>query len=405
MPKIKRISSLESTIPEAIRHTRRGSLALSKSLQMSTRASDYLKPQVLITDITSALTSLERYQVQDAIFKEQDKDPIPEEYFSSLRCALECMDGCISSAMFPPELFFQGYQWQQNEDLITITYTSPEPISSDDIKITGQTIETRTKFVNGNFWGTVSDYDVKVSKNKVTIQLQVSGHWPILIIGGDMDGDSLFLLAVFAQQIKRNDISNRLSLHSAMQNHSYSLSSIALRFNSEEKREPAFYFYARHAAYNHDQAASLLLCEYLLVDENPSSLEIAENILIKLARDEIGIAFQYLGMLHLLECEGFNSDKTLAVRYFTTAAEDFGVLQSMETLGKCYIAGIGCKPDVQRGVELLERAGVAAEEILQRVQAAEENDQHSVTDYVIAGAVCVGAAALSLLLFKKFRRH
>ena len=372
--------------------------------------SDFLVPQVVIQDIDGALKSLDRFKVNDKIFREKDEQPIPDEYFSRMRQSLaQLPPHSISQDMYPDGVFYQGYRWTQSDDMITITYTSPTDISVDDIDIEPDTIKTRTKFVNGKFWGEISDADFKVAGNKATIQLKVDGQWPALIVGGDMDPESLYQLAVIAQQFQYQDIFDRLLLRCAMQNHHFALSTLAIHFNTLEDHDSAFYFYVKYATCSHEKVPLILLSEYLLVDStNVLSLQLAENILVQLAKEGVGVAFRYLGMLHLGESPGFNADRTLAVRYFTTASEEHHDLKSTEVLGKCYIAGIGCSPDVDKGCELLATAGLTAEEILEQTAAQEtptDKTTHSVVDYVITGAIVAGAALVGLMAFKRFRRH
>ena len=372
--------------------------------------SDYLVPQVVIDDIDGALKSLDRFKVKDKTFREEDEKPVPDEYFSRLRESLKQLPPhSVSQNMYPDGVLYQGYAWTQTDDMITITYTSPTDISADDIKIEGDTINTRTKFVNGKFWGDVLDCDIKVAGNKATIQLRVDGKWPALIVGGDMDPESLYQLAVIAQQFQYQDIFDRLLLHCAMQYHNFALSTLAIHFNTLEDHEAAFYFYVLYATHSHELVPLILLSEYLLVDStNILCLQLAENILVQLAKQGVGVAFRYLGMLHLGESPGFNADRTLAVRYFTTAGEEHHDLKSIEVLGKCYIAGIGCSPDVEKGCALLEVAGLTAEEILEQTSAHEtptDKSPHSVVDYVITGAIVASAAVLGLMAFKRFRRH
>jgi TPR repeat protein len=64
-------------------------------------------------------------------------------------------------------------------------------------------------------------------------------------------------------------------------------------------------------------------------------------------------------MLHLGNVHGFNSDPLLAVLYFSVGGTEPGDTQSLVTLGKCYIRGIGIGPDLEKGMQLLAQAGVS----------------------------------------------
>jgi hypothetical protein len=106
-----------------------------------------------------------------------------------------------------------------------------------------------------------------------------------------------------------------------------------------------------------DKAALFFIAGQLLSSqETGDALKLNENVPIRVAKEQIAWTFRYLGLLHFNKADGFNSDPSLALLYFTFGGVELGHKAALETLGKCYIRGIGTDGDIPKGIALLRQA-------------------------------------------------
>lgn len=364
----------------------------------------FLVPHVQL-DWKSELASLPEVKSQSEKFEQINAEPIPREYFDTLNGHLAISNDVISAELYPEGTDHNCYHWTQDGDLITVTYESPQSISFDDVRINDS--EIVSSFVTGSFYGSVKDFDIKVARNKITIQLQVDGKWPVLVSrptdADDIDTESLFLLSVFSQRIHRNDIFERFLIDCAMRGHAIAISSLALHYTSTGKGDESFFLYAKHALESNDKVSAIIVAEVLL--GNMNALDLCENMLISLAKDGLGVGFRYLGLMHLLEEEQFPSDASLAVKYFEVAAEEYQDMKSLDILGKCYIGGIGCEKNIDKGIKLMQRAGTVLPEKVQNAINEEQQKKESWVDKALAGAVTLGLATAGYFLVRSFLKR
>jgi hypothetical protein len=161
--------------------------------------------------------------------------------------------------------------------------------------------------------------------------------------------------------------------------------------------DAAFYWSCVLAQKRGDKAALLFFAEQLLsLDETGETLKLNGNILIALANEEIACAFSYLGHLHLSNVDGFNSNPFLAVLYFTVAGVELGDDATLETIGMCYIRGIGTDVDVPKGIALMRQAGASQAEIDRELRNHVPAESGSVVIPVlfVAAVVLIGASLL-----------
>jgi hypothetical protein len=354
-------------------------------------ASAFLIPQEPIADIFTPLFSLPKVLEQQSIFARRNSPPPTESLVKAISA---------SKRLFPPpcEVGYNGYTWTQDGDLITVTFKSPTYVSPDSIGLSGR--EITSDFISGTLFGEVDDYDIIVRPNNlIQSQLRVRATWPILVCGGAMDVSSRFLLALAAQQLGLKETYEGLLIVNAHAGHALSIGAMAWLFLERGERDAAFYWNCVLARQTGDKVALLCIAEHIFTfEETGEMLRLNEKLLIALANEEMPLAFRYLGILHLGNVEEFNSDPLLAVLYFTVAGTELGDTKSLETLGKCYIHGIGIEADVEKGIQLLGQAGVSQAEIDKYVK--KDEGSIAVPLFLAGTVVAVGA----FLLFRRVFR-
>lgn len=388
--------------------------------------SSFLEPQVVIDNPLEMVQELPVYKELDAYYREITSQPIPEEYFQILRDSLKSYNDVYSPDKVVNVAEYDGYKWSQDGDEIKIIYESmfDNDFGYDDIIITIPN-KIESPFCAGDFYGDAKDFNIKIEGKKVTIDLQVSEKWPILIIGGNMDPSSSFLLAAFSTSLKKADLFEKLLVYGANKSHKYSMSSLAMHYAGiEQTNEKSFYWFTRYSLEHNDIVAQIMVAEYLLANNNEGrNAHICENLLINLVSQQakmvIGQAFLYLGTLHLEDSNGFNNDLQLAATYFTVAHEKFNHPKAGQYLGHCYLSGIGVEQNIEKGTDLLKQAGIDPTPFLQRLKdksqqeepqptPAEETEVQETTnignklvDKLVAGAIVFGGMAVGILLLSK----
>lgn len=384
--------------------------------------SSFLEPQVRIDNPLGMVQELPVYKKVDAYYREIASEPIPEEYFQILRDSIKSYNDVYSPDKVVNVAEYDGYKWSQDGDEIKITYESmfDNDFGYDDIIITPPN-KIDSPFCAGDFYGDIKDFSVKIEGKKVTIDLQVSEKWPILIIGGNMDPSSSFLLAAFSTSLKRGDLFEKLLVYGANKSHKYSMSSLAMHYAGvEQSNEKSFYWFTRYSLEHNDFVAQIMIAEYLIANNNEGqNAHICENLLINLAKMGLGQAFLYLGTLHLADSNGFNNDLRLSVTYFTVAHEQFNHPKAGQYLGHCYLSGIGVEQNIEKGADLLKQADIDPTPYLKRLKdkaqqeetqpkASEEttiqetvNMGNKLVDKLVAGAIVLGGMAAGMLLLSK----
>ncbi|KAH0786739.1 erythrocyte binding protein [Histomonas meleagridis] len=388
-------------------------------------------------EIIAYLSHSQCYVSQEKKFEVFQKTPIPDEYFQYIYKKFHENENpeVVSPSIFHTTLGYNGYTWTQDDDLITIKYESEYEFSispkddeigriPDEVKIEGDKISSESNWISGTFYETPQEYDIQVSGKKVTIQLHVKSKWPILIIGGDMDLNSSFLLALSAPE--KPEIYERFLLYSAWRSHRPS--QILLAQHLAHDRDAHFYWRCR-LILEHSDLESMLVVSVLLTEfEDGTAYKVSENLLLFLAQHGITIAYHYLGMLHLADQKGFNADPKLAFKYFEKSALEYHNVKSIESLGHCYLMGIGVERDIDKGAQILESIGIDPTNFINQIKERENMEKEkeaekekenpnniketkqetketkeTLTDMLIAGAL-IGAAALAAGIFFYRRR-
>lgn len=336
-----------------------------------------------------------------------------------------------------PTLFARSdvYNWTQDGDFITIKKkingyhqsVGEDGKVSDIVKIDGDAIIS--DYIEGRLFEEPLEYDIKVNNgNELVIQMKVkTENWPILIIGpsndisGDslemvnMDLDSAFLLAIGCME--RIDICERLLLFSAWRSHYPSILYMTKLLTDNE--DALFYWSCKLLLEHMDTSMLLFIGVHLTYFKNSEDYIVAENIfLLLLWEKRMPEATRYLGMIHLADVEGFNSDPSLAFQYFKYSAEKSGDQKSMLIMAQCYISGIGVDKDIEQGKKILESLGVDPKPYLEKLgsttpaksdEEPEEPPKDSLTSSIISNvtglAVGIGiCAGIYFLLRRRSRK-
>ena len=376
----------------------------------------FLVPQVLIDNLSAEIQKYPVFEEKDRYFEQLSSNPLKESDVSLLRKLLKKETKKFDQSMFPAELQIAGYDWTQDEDMITIKYKSEAPIRIEDIEIKPPIIDSQ--FLSGEFYGNVKDFDLKVERNTVTIQLQTdTPHWPILIVGGHLDLQSAFLLGTFSQKCNLIGLFELCLIYAGWRSHAPSMSALAFHYLQNGKNDSAFYWFANSFVKVGDNLALYFAGEILQKSNDAKSLIIAENIMCELAKNGFSLAFRSLGYMHMRDdVFGFKANPHLAIEYLKTAGLQFGDTKSLIYLGQCYLNGIIVEKNEEYGEELLRKAGSAATEILaaheeekkrqeeEKKAAAQkaEEEKISVIDIAAAAGIIGAAIGAGVFIFKKF---
>jgi hypothetical protein len=351
---------------------------------------------VLIDDIFAAITASPPFQSLQSQFETLGTPP-DQESLSLLRTALSSIDRVFS----PPPDSYDGYTFTQDGDLLTITYSSPIPIAVDSIIVTRDSVTS--PFIRGSFFGAVLAHDIAVRSRKVTIQLQTERiTWPVVIAGGIPDRHSTFILANAAEALGLEALNLALLRYGAGQSCPFAIENLQKRGIGKDE---AFFWCTR--ASKSDPFALVGVSQYLLeITQTAEIMQIQENILIVLAKMGLGFAFQQLGLIHLEDVPGFNSDIKLAIEYLTRAAEEFGIKAAAETLGRIYISGLGgaVPVEMERGIGFLRMAGMRQEKIAEEVREMDGGRKDGIAVWAWAAAAAVVAVA-GLIAIRRLNRR
>lgn len=315
------------------------------------------------------------------------------------------------------------YDWSQDGDLITVKkkiISDYQRIGEDGkvpdlVKIEGDIIVS--DFIEGRLYEEPLEYDVRVNNGKeIIIQMRVkTENWPILIIGPNnsindefvkqmnIDLDSSFLLALSCPE--RNDIYERLLLFSAWRSHYPSMVYMTKLLIENEDAE--FYWSCKLLLEHMDTSMLLFIGVYLTNFKDADDYIVAENIfLFLLWEKDMHQATRYLGMIHLADVDGFNSDPKLAFQYFQYSAKKYGDQKSIMLMGQCYLSGIGVEQNIDEGKKILESLGIDPKPYLEKLNQNNGNEnketkKDSLTNSIISIAIGAGICAGVFFLLRR----
>jgi hypothetical protein len=330
--------------------------------------SEFLEPQVKIENIDEALGGLEIVQQVREEMRNSTKDSLSESDFAEIKKKLD-----LETEIFAPEVMegltgLHMYNFTQKEDKIEISYSAENPLSDSDIEISQEGIES--KFLSGGWYDKVLDLDYKIVKNEIKIALKVDKKWPVLICGGNVDANTAYILACFSKKKGLLSIAHKLLYHSAKRNNTKAMMAIASDKSSDHPAEAIYWISETNQVTQDLQIMMLAAC--LLSNFGGDEAKISENLFITLASNGFPDALYYLGYLHMKRPEGFIGSDELVIQYFTCAALQFEHLKALETLGKCYLNGICCEKNEEKGQKLLRIAGEKALNLLHEQADIEE---------------------------------
>lgn len=346
-------------------------------------SSSYLEPQEAINEdeIAKRLTSYPFYNEEDLYFKKFNETQILHESYYQVIDSLEKENLVMSPSELKPRIKYEGYQWTQTNNKISINYTFKSPNSNNLVTIKDDTITSASGFIVGRLYKTPKEVSINYSDLSVTIELTVNEPWPILITEGipEIDPDSAFLLAIASKKLNFNSFSHRLFVYAAMKGHALSMASISYHYLSQSDEKMIFYWNVKLYLLQVTELTSFIAISDILIKQkdNGESAKLAEAILVNEAKKEVPIAFLYLGYIHLKNISGFNSNRNLAIRYFEIAAYQYNNKKAYETLGKIYIGGIFVEKDIEKGVELLHKANLSDDSINEILRIEKENREKS----------------------------
>lgn len=214
---------------------------------------------------------------------------------------------------------FAPYSWSFKNKTISLICPTSTPVSKKDIQISMTSI--RTPYFFGTWFKEISFYDIVIQPNQFTVNITADFHWPILLVGPEIDDYSNFLIFHFLRASGKDEEAKKFLISNCSQNKKLFFISAQVFF--QEARQPLqnIYFLIKYFQIAHDDAALLDLAKSLIEDSFDGMVpKIAENILIDLAKRKNGEAFYLLG--HLYSTDGFNNS-AIRIQYLTTAAYDF----------------------------------------------------------------------------------
>ncbi|KAI5524254.1 tetratricopeptide repeat domain domain-containing protein [Trichomonas vaginalis G3] len=230
-----------------------------------------------------------------------------------------------------------------------------------------------------------------------------------------MDIHSAFQLSNYCEDIGMHEEGLILLKYSAMRYHPQAPLALAALALQKQNTQEALYWYSRCET-TRTSKQLILRVAMLLLDFGTYEAFIAENLLIQLVPSGMSEALYYLGYLHMKHPGDFIGSDSLVIEYFTQAANN-GNLQAMDTLGKCYLNGICVEKDVEKGTELLKKAGELAMKLIQENHEENENDEEieeeevpekisKAKELLIDTSISLGIAAAvgfgTVFLFRKF---
>ncbi|EAY21774.1 hypothetical protein TVAG_238000 [Trichomonas vaginalis G3] len=341
------------------------------------------------------------------------EEKISDEKYEIIYQRLQNEKEVFGKVIMSPLNNYTGYMWEQDGDLITIKYSSPYDLVEKEIEINENSIDTQ--FLAGIWYDKVKQHEYKINGRQITITLQVEGFWPILIRGGNMDIHSAFQLSNYCEDIGMHEEGLILLKYSAMRYHPQAPLALAALALQKQNTQEALYWYSRCET-TRTSKQLILRVAMLLLDFGTYEAFIAENLLIQLVPSGMSEALYYLGYLHMKHPGDFIGSDSLVIEYFTQAANN-GNLQAMDTLGKCYLNGICVEKDVEKGTELLKKAGELAMKLIQENHEENENDEEieeeevpekisKAKELLIDTSISLGIAAAvgfgTVFLFRKF---
>lgn len=384
------------------------------------KQSGFLIAQQPIEDPLGQIDMLPLMVVQRNYFLKENEKPIPQNLFDlaeQLFITLNSNVVTYSQDMLPAETVYKGYRWTQKDNIITITYDSPDEISENDIKITSNNIVS--PFLTGNFFDTISDPQIKINGKKVTITLNVSKRFIILIKSGEnMDKISKFFLAAFLSNVGEMDLFDRLLIKSSCEGLIMAISTLAVSYLQRGEKEKAIYWFYQFVRETNEYFAYATIADALLSIDPSRYSFLVENILIEIS-PKFPQAYVFLARLHLDEIPGFNSSEALAVQYLQYAVQHQVSPDAFMMLAQLYIVGRGVKRNVNAGIELLKESGLSDDRVREAIQTfvaveerrtgkpiGDDENQESlvdtIADYSIAVAILAGAAAAGVFLYSRF---
>ena len=323
--------------------------------------SSYLVPQLQIENPVEKLKVSPFFNEMDSFYrgKSINQDLINIVIHKIVEAKLS-----VDSSLFD-DTEYNGYKWSQRDNIITIQYTFPDKESDNSVEFYHDNyIKSKSGFISGKLFKTYQKMNVIYDGNQVNIQLSVDEPWNVLISGGEMDPDSTYILGVAAMKLNLNDEAESLLVDAALRGHSLSMKQLAYYYRDKKEYPKEFYWNVHLYTKFESPTAFASICEYLLEFSNDEeNAKIAECILVENAIKEIPIAYLYLGYLHLKDIKGFNSDRSLAFKYFEVSSNKFRNKKATEVLAKLYITGIGVEPDVEKGLQLLDEIGASQDDL------------------------------------------
>lgn len=330
------------------------------------------QPQVSYTDeeILNKLTSNPIFNQKQQFYENFDAEGNRDHYCQQIikQMELNNYSGASTAQSVP-----NGYFWEQEGNLISIHI--PFESETEDLNCTIENDQIMSSgSISGRLYRIPSHFEISREEQSLLIKLTVSEQWPVIVAGGyNMDVFSTYILIFFAFQNSLINMLVPLAIHNALRHHFPSLDYLIMIEIQSKNRNALFYwitFCMLHKGPINGMTAALL-CEVLIEMKTSESYQLAENILIPYAKENMPTAFLYLGYLYTDTIDGFQSSSELAIEYFRIAGETFKLQRALEVLGQIYIFGINVPKDLKKGYHYLSQTSMTKNEILSMVKEAE----------------------------------
>lgn len=285
--------------------------------------SSFLKPQKSV-DIISSLENMDVYQRNN-----QNEEKIMKNYELD-----KDFDTKIRNYNFPEDLNeynheTSNYDWCQKDNCVTIRIFKFSEINKDNIKFDDTSISSEC--ISGIFYDKVSDLIIK-ENNGMEISFKTDKHWPILIIGGDTDPQSSYILAKVCKY--NNDLNSYFYwLYRSvcgLYDDAY-LDFYEYYFDAGES-EKAIYWLIKMVLETKNPKVLEKIGEILYSSDLVSDPHLAENIFTYLISNHSDFDSYHLGVMHTSQITDFVSDYNLGIEYLKNSYLDTGNEDILEYL-------------------------------------------------------------------------